>query len=177
MAPTHDWLELIKELRQKMAGVIEEFDYGRLTEELRGWLASESTWEPLFRSLQASKPAGAGDENGASGREPQVEVWENDEALVMEIGLPSAAKSRELVVETDGHSLQIEGPPPRRGRRFEKRIELPEHVDPSRARAVYRDGVLRISVPKTGSGGRRRIAVEFGADSPSAGTAPPEPRS
>ncbi len=45
---------------------------------------------------------------------------------------------------------------------FARRMPLPDEVDASRAAARYRQGVLRVELPKTGRGRRRRIDVKAG---------------
>ena len=45
---------------------------------------------------------------------------------------------------------------------FERSVPLPDEVDSSRAAARYRQGVLRVELPKTGRGRRRRIEVAGG---------------
>lgn len=46
--------------------------------------------------------------------------------------------------------------------RFERAVALPLAVDQDGARARYRDGVLRIELPKARAGGQRRIEVREG---------------
>jgi HSP20 family protein len=43
--------------------------------------------------------------------------------------------------------------------RFERAIELPDRVDSDKARADYKNGVLRIEMPKSVNKGRKRIKV------------------
>jgi HSP20 family protein len=43
--------------------------------------------------------------------------------------------------------------------RFERELPLPHPVDAERSRARYRDGVLRIEMPRLEAGHRRRITV------------------
>jgi HSP20 family protein len=44
--------------------------------------------------------------------------------------------------------------------KFERAITLPDMVDPSKAKAKYKRGVLRVELPKSGAGRRRRIQVD-----------------
>ncbi len=44
--------------------------------------------------------------------------------------------------------------------RFERAIPLPEAVETDKARARYKNGVLRVELPKTGSRRRRTITVD-----------------
>ena len=43
--------------------------------------------------------------------------------------------------------------------RFERAIPLPDEVESEQAKASYRNGVLRIELPKSGSRRRRTIEV------------------
>jgi len=42
---------------------------------------------------------------------------------------------------------------------FRREVALPQPVDARRAKASYRDGVLRVDMPRAEPGGGRRIAV------------------
>jgi len=46
--------------------------------------------------------------------------------------------------------------------RFERAIPLPAEVDEEKARADYRRGLLRVTLPKTGHHTGRRISVSAG---------------
>jgi HSP20 family protein len=93
--------------------------------------------------------------------EPVCDAYETAEALVLCLELPGLEQERidvrvdgdELVVEgereisrepTGEHHLRME----RSYGRFSRRFHLPSAVDRDAARATYRDGLLRIVVPK-----------------------------
>jgi HSP20 family protein len=44
---------------------------------------------------------------------------------------------------------------------FERAIPLPEEVDAGRARATYKNGVLRVELPKATPGRRKRVRVDI----------------
>ncbi|MGC9129048.1 MAG: Hsp20/alpha crystallin family protein, partial [Acidithiobacillus sp.] len=48
----------------------------------------------------------------------------------------------------------------RRYGEFSRTIQLPVDVDATQTRAVYKDGVLELTLPKAESAKRRRITVE-----------------
>jgi HSP20 family protein len=86
---------------------------------------------------------------GMEARDFEVEV--RDDVLVVR---GEKRMSRE---ETQGHYFVME----RAYGRFERAIKLPAPVDDKAATARYRQGVLTVSLPKTGAPRGRRIAVEI----------------
>jgi HSP20 family protein len=45
--------------------------------------------------------------------------------------------------------------------RFERAIGLPDEVDSDKAQADYKNGILRIELPKTANKRRKRIKIEI----------------
>jgi HSP20 family protein len=100
---------------------------------------------------------------------PPVDIIEHDGALVLLVDLPGVRREDiDLTVAHDtvtvagqrstsegGAGIRLERPVGRFRRSF--RIAVP--VDASRAQAVYRDGVLRITVPQAGPAGPARVRV------------------
>jgi HSP20 family protein len=100
---------------------------------------------------------------------PPVDIIEQEGALVLLVDLPGVRREDiELTVADEsvtvagqrsssegGSGIRQERPVGRFRRSF--RMAMP--VDPSRAQAVYRDGVLRITVPHAGSAGPARVRV------------------
>ena len=100
---------------------------------------------------------------------PQVDIHEREDALIFLLDLPGVKKEDiELHVDANGivlqgiraresgvRDLRIERPVGRFRRAF--RVGIP--VDPSRAQASYRDGVLAITIPKASAAGPTRITV------------------
>jgi len=106
--------------------------------------------------------------------EPPVDIYHTDKDVVvlMEIaGIPEA----EIELEVEGHSMTIRGHRKPLGGRpnrvysqmeiahgpFQRDIHLPSEVNAEAARAVYRDGILEITLPvtKPHSGRHLRIIV------------------
>lgn len=101
---------------------------------------------------------------------PPVDVYEDDEGLILVVDLPGVRRD-DIELRIDDTGLTLEGERPRTeassGIRLERpagrfrrsfRIGIP--VDPSRARAAYREGVLRITVPRAAPGGSTRVRVD-----------------
>jgi len=106
----------------------------------------------------------------AAGR-PPVNVWENDEALMVELEVPGL-KSDQLDLSVHGGELSIQLQRPdvqqegvvyhRRERpfgKFDRVIRLPADVAPDRVEAKLGDGVLTITLPKAESAKPRTIEV------------------
>jgi len=100
---------------------------------------------------------------------PPVDILEQDGALVLLVDLPGVRREDiELTIAHEsltvagqrsstegGAGIRLERPAGRFRRSF--RIAVP--VDPSRAQAAYRDGVLRITLPQAAPAGPARVRV------------------
>jgi HSP20 family protein len=119
----------------------------------------------LFRPL--------GWEVRASGRgtHPPLSVFRDEQGCVVHVEVPGY-KPSDLSVESHGQLLAITGkrvePEPaagsfhrreRRGGEFKRTLELPRELDPSRAEATSRDGILTIRIPLREESRPRRIDV------------------
>ncbi|CAK0740578.1 HSP20 family protein [Gammaproteobacteria bacterium] len=102
-----------------------------------------------------------------------AEVRENGDYLVIKLELPGM-EAEQINVDIIEDFLVIRGEKrvereEAKGRYykmecayglFERSIQLPMPVDPSRARARYRNGVLTVNLPKSASTQTRRIQVD-----------------
>lgn len=107
-----------------------------------------------------------------SGRgRPAANVWENENALQVELELPGL-KSEEVAISVVGDELSIKVDRPdvqqtgvtyhRRERgvgSFARVLRLPVEVDADRVEAELRHGVLAITLPKAESARPRKIQV------------------
>ncbi len=101
---------------------------------------------------------------------PAVDIHELDDTLVLLVDLPGLKREDiDLSIQQDsitiegeraategGNGLRLERPLGKFRRSF--RIGIP--IDPGRAQAVYREGVLRISIPLAAPSGPTRVRVE-----------------
>jgi HSP20 family protein len=101
------------------------------------------------------------------------EVMETKKSIVVQIELPGVDRDDVEVTIEDG-SLRVRGE--KRADRaffaeslylreraygsFERTVPLPQNVDPDRAKASFRSGVLTVELPKTAGRGRRLLAVD-----------------
>jgi HSP20 family protein len=103
---------------------------------------------------------------------PQVDIHEREDALVLVMDLPGVRREdMELQVEADGLILQgwrsrVKGTRDLRLERpagpFRRAFRIGVPIEPAKARASYRDGVLEITIPKAAAGGPGRVRVEVG---------------
>ena len=102
-----------------------------------------------------------------------AEVFDDDDQIVVRLEAPGLDKS-DFDLEVLDNYLVVRGEKQiererTEGRyhvtecaygRFERAIPLPDEVDSSKARANYKNGVLRIELPKSVSRRRRTISVD-----------------
>jgi len=101
---------------------------------------------------------------------PPVDIYEQDDALVLLVDLPGM-KPAEIGLTVDHESLTIEGQrvQPARGNglrlerpmgRFRRSFRIGVPVNPDGVQAAYRDGVLRVSIPRSTPHGPARVRVD-----------------
>jgi HSP20 family protein len=99
---------------------------------------------------------------GATGTwEPPVDIYETDDALVLEVELPGVSTDA-VNVELHEHTLRLSGertrePAVKGGRyqreegrygAFQRAFRLPTIVDQAKIQATYKNGVLALRLPK-----------------------------
>lgn len=142
--------------------------------------------ERFFHLRMINNPLGAFEESGRSEEEamkggaaetetPLVDIYEQGEAIVIEADLPGIEPAQ-MAVRLMDDQVTIEG---RRGQRgegqeagnylrmercfedFRRIIHLPFAVDPQKAEAAYRQGVLILRFPKIEDRRKRAIKIEI----------------
>ena len=95
------------------------------------------------------------------GWNPSVDLYETDEAFVLEADLPGV-KLEDVMVEVENSDLLLQGrrtlenthsqghfhAMERSSGQFMRRMKLPESVDKTGIKAQFCDGVLRVIIPK-----------------------------
>jgi len=125
-----------------------------------------------LRGEMARSRPGASEGEDASVWAPAVDICETDSHLLLSFDLPGVRKD-DIDLRVDGSSLTLEGHRPgpegvrrvRRERpsgRFRRSFRIDVPVDPSGARASYRDGVLEITMPKVPHPGPARVRIDIG---------------
>ena len=130
-----------------------------------------SRFDTLFDSFFFPTRADSGQE-GIWSWNPVVDVYENDNAIVVKAELPGVDKEQ-ISVNVEGRILTLKGERKteneakeenyyRRERTygsFERSFTLPAEVDPESIKAEYKDGVLKIEVPKPEEKKAKQITV------------------
>ena len=108
-------------------------------------------------------------------RNPVCDAYETDDEVVAEIELPGVDKkdikvnvSRNAIEVKTESKAEIKHEDKKKGMyRFERsyagfyrKFSLPDNVDPDRADAAYKDGVLKIKVPKLASEKKKAKQLE-----------------
>jgi HSP20 family protein len=122
----------------------------------------------LAAGVRTANPARSRDEPWA----PPVDIYDLDDAVVMVVDLPGVRRE-DIELEVNSDSLTLRGRRPSEERSRSLRIERPSGpfqrsfhiggaIDSAGAQAEYREGVLRITMPKRKPAGptRVRVAVE-----------------
>jgi HSP20 family protein len=132
----------------------------RRQDPLRDLLSLQEKMNRLFEeslSRSATPPAFL----DGSAWSPLADVYETSEAYVVQAELPGVGEDEvELLIEADGLLLKGHRRPAGSGRPdcfhrmersygpFNRRFDFPEDVEPARAVVQFRDGLLRVEVPK-----------------------------
>ena len=103
---------------------------------------------------------------------PCVDVFENHEALVIKAEIPGVDK-KDITVDFQGGVLVLKGERKREEEtkeenyyrkerifgKFQRTFKLPEDIDPEKIKADFKDGVLKIDIPKAEKQQPRQITV------------------
>ena len=126
-------------------------------------------WSILDEMLDVNSRVFSGLRARASGKFPPVNVYLDDNAIIVDLELPGkTAKDVELslepqaVVVSDKPEAKVDAAT---GKSLEvtpawsRRLNLPFRVNADKANAKFADGILRISLPKVDEANVRRIAI------------------
>jgi HSP20 family protein len=92
-------------------------------------------------------------------REPLVDVFESENEVSVVAELPGVEKDKvDVKVTEDGKTLIISASNEKR--KYYKEIELPARVDPSSAKASYKNGVLEVKLKKIGKGEGKGVKIQ-----------------
>jgi len=141
-------------------------------EPMRDLAAMQREFDDLFRRVFGVTREGSGEHGVVTA--PAINSFIKDGMLHLEAELPGV-DAGQLDVRIDGHEVVIRGER-RSGRTeekadfllresryssFERRLALPEGADGEHAHAVYRDGLLEITMPVTAAKtGGRKLVIE-----------------
>ena len=133
-------------------------------------LMNINPWSILNDLLDANSRAFRNMRARAAGRFPPVNVYLDDDAIIVDVELPGkTAKDVELSLEPQAVSIAdhpAETTDADTGKAAEaqpawsRRLELPFRVDADKVNAKFANGILRIELPRAEKSGVRRIAIE-----------------
>ncbi|MBR4615127.1 MAG: Hsp20/alpha crystallin family protein [Kiritimatiellae bacterium] len=133
-------------------------------------LMNINPWSILNDLLDANSRAFRNMRARAAGRFPPVNVYLDDDAIIVDVELPGkTAKDVELSLEPQAVSIAdhpAETTDAETGKAAEaqpawsRRLELPFRVDADKVNAKFANGILRIELPRAEKSGVRRIAIE-----------------
>ena len=124
-------------------------------------------WDEFFHPT-----AGRGSTTMVLNWNPVVDVYETDESYVIKADLPGVDK-KDIALDVKDRILTLKGERQvdeevkkenahcreRAYGRFERSFRLPSHVDGDKITADYKDGVLRVEIPKPESTKPKQITV------------------
>ena len=127
-----------------------------------GWLRPLRWERPWLSELAAAEV-----------RMPSVDVVERDEEVVLRAEVPGVEK-KDIDVSITGNSVTIKGQTKHEEKEekgeyyrceisrgaFSRTVSLPASVDPDRANASFKDGILEITLPKVEKAKRRTLKLD-----------------
>lgn len=137
---------------------------------MRDMLGFNSPADRLFNDFFYPKRSGPKSQDW--GWNPRVDIYDEEGAIVLKAELPGVDKDA-IVVDVKDRVLTLKGERSaenevkeesyyRRERTFgsfERRFNLPDNVDPDRITADYKDGVLKVAIPKPEEAKPKQITV------------------
>ncbi|MFH0816866.1 MAG: archaeal heat shock protein Hsp20 [Methanobacteriota archaeon] len=90
-------------------------------------------------------------------REPLTDVIEDSKTISITVEIPGVEK-KDIDLSVVGQILKIKVDSAER--RYFKEVQLPTHVDPNSTKATYNNGVLDITLCKSGHGPEKKIRIE-----------------
>ena len=128
----------------------------------RGWLRPFRWERPLLSELAA-----------ADIRVPHIDLVERDEEIVLRAEVPGVEK-KDVDVSITGNSVTLKGQTRHEEKEekgeyyrheisrgaFSRTVALPASVDPDKANATFKDGILEITLPKVEKAKRRTLKLD-----------------
>lgn len=113
------------------------------------------------------------DDMGLMEWRPVVDTYEKDNAIVVNAELPGV-KKEDISIDVKNNILTISGERKHEEKvnednfyrserfygKFQRSFSLPDNVDADKVDAVYKDGVLEVTIPKTEDSTRKKIEVK-----------------
>ena len=122
-----------------------------------------SPWNILNEMMNADRPFNSllrTLANRAEGRFPPVNYYTSDKAVLLDIELPGK-KASDVDISLESQAVVIEGKTTgdETAQTFKRRFELPFPIDTEKAKATFKNGILRIELPKTEQSALKKIEI------------------
>jgi len=163
VSPVKKETEIEKVSHSKALGHFEEMD--RLFDDMfsRDWMRSFRFGHPSWSHLPAP----------FEGRAPQVDVLDRDDEIFVKAELPGVDKD-DVELTVTGNSVTIKGSTKSEEKEeegdyhrceisqgsFSRTISLPSEVDTDKAKANFKHGVLKLTLPKVKKSKHKSVKVE-----------------
>ncbi len=107
---------------------------------------------------------------------PYTDVYETDEEIIVSCDLPGLQRREDVNIHIQGKELTISGTLNREQHviqedrmhrkerftgQFRRSLALPANVSSEHVRAIYKNGVLNIFLPKSSSGEKKSVNIDF----------------
>ncbi len=137
-------------------------------------MATMVRWAPLqeMESLERRMRRMLDDWGVATPAAPAADLYETDDRYVLEMEVPGFTE-KELKVDVTDHMLTVKGDRKEEKERkerafllherleksFERRFTMPDEADTGKLEASFKDGVLKVSAPRTPREPTRPVAI------------------
>lgn len=107
---------------------------------------------------------------------PYTDIYETDEQIIVSCDIPGLQRREDVNIQVHNKELVISGTLNREQHviqedrmhkkerftgQFRRSISLPVSVSSEKVRAIYKNGVLNIFLPKASTGEKRSVDIEF----------------
>lgn len=129
----------------------------------RGWLSPFRWSAPKWNEASAT----------FEGKMPNVDVIDRDKEIVVKAELPGVDK-KDIDISVTKDAVTIKGTTSHEEKEekgdyyrceishgsYARTVALPSNVDEEKAKAMFKDGILEITIPKTGEAKRKSIKID-----------------
>ncbi|HHV63584.1 MAG TPA: Hsp20/alpha crystallin family protein [Peptococcaceae bacterium] len=107
---------------------------------------------------------------------PFMDIYETDEQIIVSCDLPGLQRKEDVSIDIENNVLTISGTLNREQHviqedrmhkkerytgQFRRSVTLPARVSSENVRAIYKNGVLNIFLPKESSPGKKSVEIKF----------------
>ena len=128
----------------------------------------------LFGNFLSDEPQLLEDRSGGVMRQPVSDIYETENEVVAELDMPGLDK-KDIKLNVNKDSIEVKAEKKKEDKQEDKKgyrlersysgfyrsFRLPESVDANKAEAEYKDGVLKITVPKVQLEEQKRKQIDI----------------